>query len=425
MPRAGPSRSQRQFSQIQAQTQTQNPVQTQRYSRSQRRVEDEDEEEEIPLDDDEDEPGTNETGADLKKRATDLVRLALFQEQRRMPLRRDEISKKVMGSQRSAFKDVFNEAQSILRNTFGMELVELPTRAATHDASAGQDRSQDKAGTQNGENAGERQKVTGLKKKAVSQGSKTYILRSILDPALIERAALTNKRIFEVEAADAPDDVASAEPGTRTYGSLIAWNSADQLAALGILYVILALILVSGKVISDMDLRLLLRRLRLRPPTQIALPAHTPHRTLTFDAYLTQLQRQGYLDRTRIGAGGAAQKRRRGGVGAMQAGSGGGEGDDVVWEWRWGPRAAAEIGEAAVARFVAEFMAERASRGGAGGGGGPGRGAGGGAGSDEGSDEEVGGRRARAHREEAQKRLAALLKGVEHAAGGELADATV
>ncbi|KAI9432402.1 MAGE-domain-containing protein [Lactarius indigo] len=425
MPRWGPLRSQRQFSQTQAQTQ--NPTQSQRYGRSQRRVEDEDEDEEIPLDDDDGdgEPGANETGTDLKKRATDLVRLALFQEQRRMPLRRDEISKKVMGSQRGAFKAVFNEAQSILRNTFGMELVELPTRAATHDAAAGQDRSQDKAGTQNGENAGERQKVTGLKKKAVSQGSKTYILRSTLDPALIERAALTNKRIFEVEAADAPDDVADAEPGTRTYGSLIAWNSADQLAALGILYVILALILVSGKVISDMDLRLLLRRLRFRPPTQIALPAHTPHRTLTFDAYLTQLQRQGYLDRTRIGASGAAQKRRRGGVGATQAGGAGGEENDVVWEWRWGPRAAAEIGEAAVARFVAEFMAERASRGGAGAGGGPGRGTEGGAGSDEGSDEEVGGRRARTHREEAQKRLAALLKGVEHAAGGELAGATV
>ena len=173
-----------------------------------------------------------------------------------------------------------------------------------------------------------------------------------------------------------------------------------------------------------MDLRLLLRRLRLRPPTQIALPAHTPHRTLAFDAYLTQLQRQGYLDRARIGASGAAQKRRRGGGGATQQPGGGGEENDVVWEWRWGPRAAAEIGEVAVGRFVAEFMAERASRGGAGGGGGPGRSAGSGAGGEEGSDEELGGRRARAHRDEAQKRLAALLKGVEHAAGGDLAGAT-
>ena len=57
---------------------------------------------------------------DLKKRTTDLVRLALFQEQRRMPLRHDDISKKVMGSQRGAFKAVFEEAQKILRVSFGM-----------------------------------------------------------------------------------------------------------------------------------------------------------------------------------------------------------------------------------------------------------------------------------------------------------------
>ncbi len=39
-----------------------------------------------------------------------------------------------MGSQRGTFKSVFDEApQRILGNTFDMELVELPTRAAVHD----------------------------------------------------------------------------------------------------------------------------------------------------------------------------------------------------------------------------------------------------------------------------------------------------
>ena len=56
------------------------------------------------------------------------------------------------------------EVQDLLHNTFGMELVELPTRAAAHDASgaatADQDTNQENAGTQNGENAGERQTVT-------------------------------------------------------------------------------------------------------------------------------------------------------------------------------------------------------------------------------------------------------------------------
>ena len=66
-----------------------------------------------------------------------------------------------------------------------------------------------------------------------------------------------------------------------------------------------------------------------------------------------------------------------------------GKENGVVWEWRWGPRAAAEIGEVAVGWFVAEFIAERTRRGSAGGGGGPGRGAGSGAGGEERSDEEL------------------------------------
>jgi len=66
----------------------------------------------------------------------------------------------VMGSQRGAFKAVFEEAQKILRATFGMELVELPTRAATHDTAGGatgKDKTQEKAATQNGDGgAGDR-----------------------------------------------------------------------------------------------------------------------------------------------------------------------------------------------------------------------------------------------------------------------------
>lgn len=128
----------------------------------------------------------------------------------------------------------------------------------------------------------------------------------------------------------------------RTYGSLtgiVWWNGADQLAALAILYVVLALILVIGNVISDspiyyifylsadtfpsVDLRLLLHPPGSPPTNTNALPVHTPHCTLTFDAYLTQLKREGYLDHVDIGAGGAAQKRRR--VRATQQPGGGEE----------------------------------------------------------------------------------------------------
>ena len=44
-----------------------------------------------------------------------------------------------------------------------------------------------------------------------------YILRSALDPVPIERTTLTNKRILEAEAAEAPDDVDGTNPGMRMY----------------------------------------------------------------------------------------------------------------------------------------------------------------------------------------------------------------
>ena len=79
----------------------------------------------------------------MLRRAHALARLAIFNEQRRLPLKRDEISKKgtytahnalsdarqmssiVLGSKGRRFGDVLLIAQAILRKTFGMELVEL------------------------------------------------------------------------------------------------------------------------------------------------------------------------------------------------------------------------------------------------------------------------------------------------------------
>jgi hypothetical protein len=83
-------------------------------------------------------------------------------------------------------------------------------------------------------------------------GSKTFILRTTLDPVIVEFAALTEENILEEESTDDPDDFDPDNPsGTRSYGSIIAWSRSDQLGLIGLLYVILALILVSGKVMSE------------------------------------------------------------------------------------------------------------------------------------------------------------------------------
>ena len=58
-----------------------------------------------------------------------MVRLALACEYQRRPIRRSDITEKVLGSGGGrAFKNVFNAAQQQLRAVFGMEMVELPVR---------------------------------------------------------------------------------------------------------------------------------------------------------------------------------------------------------------------------------------------------------------------------------------------------------
>ena len=86
------------------------------------------------------------------------------------------------------------------------------------------------------------------------------MLRSCLHPLVIERAAPTDEQILEQELAITPlddsDDVDDNgaddnERHPRPYGSLISWSPTDQLGPSGILYVILALILVSGRIMTD------------------------------------------------------------------------------------------------------------------------------------------------------------------------------
>ena len=149
--------------------------------------------------------------------------------------------------------------------------------------------------------------------------------------------------------------------------------------------------------IATANLRTLLKRLRLPPSAHIPQSSRATNTALSVDAYLTQLVRQGYLERTRTGSG---PKHGRA-PGPTQAAAGE---DGEGWEWRWGARALCEVGEVAVARFVAEFMVDRpAAQDGDG----------------EDGEGEEGGRDGAGR----AKRLETMLKGIERgAAGGPLLD---
>ncbi|KAF8839978.1 MAGE-domain-containing protein, partial [Paxillus ammoniavirescens] len=322
--------------------------------------------------------------------ASDLVRLALFTEHKRVPLRREEINKKVLSSNTRSFNVVFERAQRLLRKTFAMELVELQSRSY---------REQDPAGGDDLHNA------TGVKKKAAAAGSKTYILRSVLDISVIEHAALTDERLLEEQIAEGLDDD-DDEDMPRNYGSIISWSTADQLAALGMLHVILALILVNGRSISELELRGNLKRLRIPSSGTVPTNAQSTHRGMPIDTYLSQLVRQGYIDRVRLGDNKAAGGKRGRGPAATQVNAD----DNQAYEWRWGTRAHSEIGEQSIASFVAEFMIDRTRQNEA----------------EEDEEENDGPARGRGRGKKKQggveKRLATMLKAIERASGGNLAD---
>lgn len=204
---------------------------------------------------------------------------------------------------------------------------------------------------------------------AAALGSKSYILRSTLHASLLEAAALTDKDLLDQEGVEA-DDEDELEPPS-SYGSILSWSSADNLGGLGLLYVILSLILVNGRSLNDrklkplhphdftltkctVDLKKHLKTLRLPLTASIDFPPSSTHKSMTIEVYLSTFIRQGYLDKVKINNGLAprATQKKRGR---------GNDGDDdgVGYEWRWGSRADAEVGEKAIGQFIAEFTVDQ------------------------------------------------------------------
>ncbi|KAJ3973546.1 MAGE family-domain-containing protein [Lentinula raphanica] len=397
--------------------------------------------------------GGSQDTVDINLKANQLVRLALFMEHKRMPLRRDEISKKVFGpTSRTSrpFGRVLERAQNILNRTFGMELVELKTRAALDQNSTGNDpeamneeQQEDEDDDEPSGTQGKRKRgrAAGSKKKAAPTGSKSYILRSVLHPTIISISALPDEEILTAELDDVPDDVhddeddgtpapsqtqrgarrsqrsqsATASLPTCT-GTLLSFSSPalpalENVGALGVQYVILSLILASGRLMSDRDLRATLRQLHLPPSSSVPLgrsahthPSGASSTNVTIEAYIQLLTKQGYIDCISSNEAGKPAKAAGGKRGRASAAGGRADGEDGEnkYDWRWGTRAHSEIGEKAIQEFIAEFMVgvnddEENQDGGAGG-----SRRGGGAGM--------------------QEKLKKMMDGIEKAAGGNIAD---
>lgn len=175
-----------------------------------------------------------------------LVRYALSCEYARLPIRRDGIKEKVFGKHSGRnFKPVFEGAQKVLKERFGMMMEELPLKEKV----SLRDR---RAAAQRGQNA--------------TKGSSSYVLVSIL------------RRDMRGPEIAAP----SLAPSTK-----------DEASYIGLYTFIIACISLSGGTLSNEKLLRNLRRLNAEENTPLD----------TTENLLARMQRQGYVVKIRDSTG--------------------------------------------------------------------------------------------------------------------------
>ncbi|KAE8228430.1 hypothetical protein CF326_g6636 [Tilletia indica] len=306
---------------------------------------------------------------EVLKKSADLCRLALYHEYSKGALRRPAINQHIFNNDSKAargFPMVLRYCNKTLRGTFGMELVELKA------------------------------------------GGSAYILRNVLPAAAIAGLTKPSKELAEVvasaskprkrsrnsggESAAQAAEVAGANArknfvGQRMYDPQappLDWKAADgQLASMGLLYVILALILTNGRSLPNAQLRSHLRRLCLPPgeplPTALRvdgnLDANAPFparsnlissaprssateaNNATIDSFLANAVKMHYLEHAKsstLAGGTQAGAEPSGRSRASGDGEGGGEAE-AAFDWKWGPRAIIEVTESGIAQFVTEI----------------------------------------------------------------------
>ncbi|KAG9004065.1 hypothetical protein FRB94_002714 [Tulasnella sp. JGI-2019a] len=283
------------------------------------------------------------SGEELQRLSKNIVRLALAMQGKRGKLTRAEINLKALPEKSKAFNPAFAGAQRILRDTFGMELVELMSR--TERDKLGEEPEKEEAGA----------------KKKATVGAKAYILRSTLPPALIKAASVKDNELLAAEIKDL-QDLGLASEGEdddrtgRPQGVLLAWKSVEPVALTGVLQVILCLILVNGRSMPEAQLKNQLKHFHLHWNSVFPMPGHETEKEITLERYLDRLKIEEMLDSVTVAALGAAggatqalatQNRRKSRATADE---------NQVVEWKWGVRAHAEISEESVAQFMTSFM---------------------------------------------------------------------
>lgn len=242
------------------------------------------------------EPQPSQSSSTLNTAIKKLVRLALSTEYSRTPLRRLDISQKILAetSHSRSFKQVFAGAQKVLRETFGMQLVELPSREKT----SLKDRRTQAAATQRLESqqAG----------SSSSSGSKSWILISILPET------------YKTHPLIATPSLAPSAAAESSYTALYTF--------------IVTLIYLNAGALSEGRLERYLKRVNLETYTPLEIST---------DKLMARMLREGYVERRRdhssgeeviewvVGPRGKVEVGEKGVVGLVKTVYGFGRGDQA------------------------------------------------------------------------------------------------
>lgn len=329
--------------------------------------------------------------SEIDKKAAELARYALACEYQRNIIRKDDIAKVITdGIPPGAFNVIFNAAQKRLHKVFGMAMVEVRKKGADNAELAKQAKEVLRAAeaSANGLRPRNQQRQNSPTSEA-GPSSNQWVLRSSLFPQVLEKLAQIDEELTNAYAeAIAPCSSASSAQrrpsSAKEPKAALDWKSADhQDGEMGLLYIILALILVNGRAISEPTLFMYLRRLHLDPqkPLPSALRGtgpilgsssngsqntQTQSRTRamqgTLEGFLNAMVRQSYLEKQRSDVGidhvdaainqAQTQSRRRG----RPSGAAGAHDETTVWEWKWGSRAEVEVGERSIAKMIAHIF---------------------------------------------------------------------
>jgi len=184
-----------------------------------------------------------------------MVRLALACEYQRRPIRRADVTEKVLGNGAGRrFKGVFNGAQVELRSIFGMEMVELPSK---EKVTVAQKRAAHKASNTQG----------------AAKGTASWILISVLP------AAYRSPEVLHPSAAP---------------------TSSEEASCTSLYTLIVSLIMLSGGQLPDAKMERYLRRLTIEDNAPFGAPGGGIDKT---EKVLKRIEKDGYIVKIRESSG--------------------------------------------------------------------------------------------------------------------------